>query len=102
MASVAPNCLRSLAVFEKDSCSPRTSRSSSLSTATPCLIHGLTYRRTRHKNSHVRGYKAEGRTTTPFDMGVPNDLDRCPLVLDVINVCRSWAHGGLPEAGAAE
>src|SRR5262249_5502649 len=42
----------------------------------PWLIHRLTYRRTNHKNLHVRGYKEEGTTTTPFDMVVLNDLDR--------------------------
>jgi xylulose-5-phosphate/fructose-6-phosphate phosphoketolase len=51
----------------------------------PWLIHRLTYRRTNHKNLHVRGYKEEGTTSTPFDMGVLNDLDRFHLVADVIN-----------------
>ncbi len=51
----------------------------------PWLIHRLTYRRTNHKNLHVRGYKEEGTTTTPFDMVVLNDLDRFHLVMDVIN-----------------
>ena len=46
----------------------------------PWLIHRLTYRRTNHKNLHVRGYKEEGTTTTPFDMVVLNDLDRFHLV----------------------
>ncbi|MGI6295694.1 MAG: phosphoketolase [Armatimonadota bacterium] len=50
----------------------------------PWLIHRLTYRRTNHKNLHVRGYKEEGTTTTPFDMTVRNDLDRFHLVSDVI------------------
>jgi xylulose-5-phosphate/fructose-6-phosphate phosphoketolase len=50
----------------------------------PWLIHRLTYRRTNHKNIHVRGYKEEGTTTTPFDMVVLNDLDRFHLVMDVI------------------
>ncbi len=50
----------------------------------PWLIHRLTYRRTNHKNLHVRGYKEEGTTTTPFDMVVRNDLDRFHLVQDVI------------------
>ena len=50
----------------------------------PGLIHRLTYRRTNHKNLHVRGYKEEGTTTTPFDMVVRNDLDRFHLVVDVI------------------
>jgi xylulose-5-phosphate/fructose-6-phosphate phosphoketolase len=49
------------------------------------LIHRLTYRRTNHKNLHVRGYKEEGTTTTPFDMVVLNDLDRFHLVGDVID-----------------
>jgi xylulose-5-phosphate/fructose-6-phosphate phosphoketolase len=51
----------------------------------PWLIHRLTYRRTNHKNFHVRGYKEEGTTTTPFDMVVLNDLDRFHLVGDVID-----------------
>ncbi len=51
----------------------------------PWLIHRLTYRRTNHKNLHVRGYKEEGSTTTPFDMVVLNDLDRFHLVADVID-----------------
>jgi xylulose-5-phosphate/fructose-6-phosphate phosphoketolase len=51
----------------------------------PWLIHRLTYRRTNHKNLHVRGYKEEGTTTTPFDMVVMNDLDRFHLVMDVID-----------------
>jgi xylulose-5-phosphate/fructose-6-phosphate phosphoketolase len=51
----------------------------------PWLIHRLTYRRTNHENLHVRGYKEEGTTTTPFDMVVRNDLDRFHLVEDVIN-----------------
>lgn len=51
----------------------------------PWLIHRLTYRRTNHKNLHVRGYKEEGSTTTPFDMVVMNDLDRFHLVMDVID-----------------
>ncbi len=50
----------------------------------PWLIHRLTYRRTNHRNLHVRGYKEEGTTTTPFDMAVRNDLDRFHLVNDVI------------------
>jgi xylulose-5-phosphate/fructose-6-phosphate phosphoketolase len=50
----------------------------------PWLIHRLTYRRNGHDNLHVRGYKEEGTTTTPFDMTVLNDLDRFHLVLDVI------------------
>ncbi len=51
----------------------------------PWLIHRLTYRRTNHPNIHVRGYKEEGTTTTPFDMVVMNDLDRFHLVGDVID-----------------
>ena len=51
----------------------------------PWLIHRLTYRRTNHDNLHVRGYKEEGTTTTPFDMTVLNDLDRFHLVIDVID-----------------
>jgi xylulose-5-phosphate/fructose-6-phosphate phosphoketolase len=50
----------------------------------PWLIHRLTYRRRNHGNLHVRGYKEEGTTTTPFDMVVLNDLDRFKLALDVI------------------
>ena len=51
----------------------------------PWLIHRLTYRRTGHANLHVRGYKEEGTTTTPFDMVMMNDLDRYHLVMDVID-----------------
>lgn len=51
----------------------------------PWLIHRLTYRRTNHQNLHVRGYKEEGTTTTPFDMVMLNDLDRYHLVMDVID-----------------
>jgi xylulose-5-phosphate/fructose-6-phosphate phosphoketolase len=51
----------------------------------PWLIHRLTYRRVNHPNLHVRGYKEEGTTTTPFDMVMLNDLDRYHLVIDVID-----------------
>ncbi|MFF3035074.1 phosphoketolase [Streptomyces rubiginosohelvolus] len=51
----------------------------------PWLIHRLAYRRSGHANLHVRGYKEEGTTTTPFDMVVRNDLDRYRLVMDVID-----------------
>jgi xylulose-5-phosphate/fructose-6-phosphate phosphoketolase len=51
----------------------------------PWLIHRLTYRRKNHPNLHVRGYKEEGTTTTPFDMVMLNDLDRFHLVIDVID-----------------
>jgi xylulose-5-phosphate/fructose-6-phosphate phosphoketolase len=51
----------------------------------PWLIHRLTYRRTNHGNLHVRGYKEEGATTTPFDMAVRNEIDRFHLAADVID-----------------
>ena len=51
----------------------------------PWLIHRLTYRRRNHHNLHVRGYKEEGTTTTPFDMVMLNDMDRFHLVMDVID-----------------
>ena len=51
----------------------------------PWLIHRLTYRRTNHRNLHVRGYKEEGTTTTPFDMVMLNDLDRFHLAIDAID-----------------
>jgi xylulose-5-phosphate/fructose-6-phosphate phosphoketolase len=54
----------------------------------PWLIHRLTYRRTNHANMHVRGYKEEGTTTTPFDIVMLNDLDRFHLVMDVIDRVR--------------
>src|SRR5262245_14500785 len=59
----------------------------------PWLIHRLTYRRANHRNLHVRGYKEEGTTTTPFDMVMLNDLDRFHLVIDVI--------ARVPELGTA-
>jgi xylulose-5-phosphate/fructose-6-phosphate phosphoketolase len=60
----------------------------------PWLIHRLTYRRTNHDNIHVRGYKEEGTTTTPFDMTVMNDLDRFHLAGDAIVRCPSLASKG--------
>jgi xylulose-5-phosphate/fructose-6-phosphate phosphoketolase len=51
----------------------------------PWLIHRLTYRRNNHDNLHVRGYKEEGTTTTPFDMTVMNDMDRFHLAADVVD-----------------
>jgi xylulose-5-phosphate/fructose-6-phosphate phosphoketolase len=57
----------------------------------PWLIHRLTYRRTNHDNLHVRGYKEEGTTTTPFDMTVLNDLDRFHLAGDVVHRVSSLA-----------
>ena len=65
--------------------SPPTSRSIFAYHGYPWLIHRLTYRRTNHANLHVRGYKEEGTTTTPFDMVMLNDLDRFHLVMDVID-----------------
>ncbi|HZD54942.1 MAG TPA: phosphoketolase family protein [Candidatus Aquicultoraceae bacterium] len=59
----------------------------------PWLIHRLTYRRTNHGNLHVRGYKEEGTTTTPFDMAVLNDLDRFHLANDVIDRVPSLGPG---------
>jgi xylulose-5-phosphate/fructose-6-phosphate phosphoketolase len=58
----------------------------------PYLIHRLCYRRTNHKNLHVRGYKEEGTTTTPFDMAVLNDLDRFHLAGDVIDRVPNIGH----------
>ena len=59
----------------------------------PWLIHRLTYRRNGHANLHVRGYKEEGTTTTPFDMVMLNDLDRYKLVIDVIDQVH-WLRSG--------
>ncbi len=59
----------------------------------PWLIHRLTYRRNGHGNLHVRGYKEEGTTTTPFDMVMLNDLDRFKLVIDVIDQVH-WLRSG--------
>jgi len=58
----------------------------------PWLIHRLTYRRVNHSNIHVRGYKEEGTTTTPFDMVMMNDMDRYHLVMDVIDRVPSLGH----------
>ena len=65
----------------------------------PWLIHRLTYRRRGHANLHVRGYKEEGTTTTPFDMVMLNDLDRYHLVMDVIDRVPGLAarHAGLRQ-----
>ena len=73
----------------------------------PWLIHRLLYRRTNHKNVHVRGYKEEGTTTTPFDMTVLNELDRFNLADDVIDRVerlqnqsahvKDWLHNKLIE-----
>jgi xylulose-5-phosphate/fructose-6-phosphate phosphoketolase len=60
----------------------------------PWLIHRLTYRRTNHDNFHVRGYKEEGTTTTPFDMTVLNDLDRFHLAGDVVDRVPRLQHVG--------
>ncbi len=73
----------------------------------PWLIHRLAYRRTNHANLHVRGYKEEGTTTTPFDMVVRNDLDRYHLVADVVDrvpslgsrsgYIKQWVHDKLVD-----
>ena len=66
----------------------------------PWLIHRLTYRRRNHDNIHVRGYKEEGTTTTPFDMCVMNELDRFHLVGDVIDRVPGAQHPrGVRQAG---
>ena len=62
----------------------------------PWLIHRLTYRRANHANLHVRGYKEEGTTTTPFDMVMLNDLDRFHLVMDVIDRVPGSRHEPAP------
>jgi xylulose-5-phosphate/fructose-6-phosphate phosphoketolase len=54
----------------------------------PWVIHRLTYRRHNHDNIHVRGYKEEGTTTTPFDMCVLNNIDRFQLTLDAVKRVR--------------
>ena len=61
----------------------------------PWLIHRLTYRRANHSNIHVRGYKEEGTTTTPFDMVMLNDLDRFHLVIDAIDRVPALASVGV-------
>ncbi|HEY4125021.1 MAG TPA: hypothetical protein VGM36_10430, partial [Rhizomicrobium sp.] len=58
----------------------------------PAMIHKLTYRRYNHDNIHVRGYKEEGTTTTPFDMVVLNNLDRFQLALDAIQRIPRFRH----------
>ena len=66
----------------------------------PSLIHRLTYRRTNHDNIHVRGYKEEGTTTTPFDMVMLNDLDRFHLVMDVIDRVPGLAERAAPRCAS--
>ena len=61
----------------------------------PWLIHRLTYRRTNHANLHVRGYKEEGTTTTPFDMCVLNEIDRFSLVCDALDRVPRLGHGAV-------
>jgi len=58
----------------------------------PAMIHKLTYKRRNHVNIHVRGYKEEGTTTTPFDMVVLNNLDRYQLALDAVRRIPRLAH----------
>jgi len=60
----------------------------------PWLIHRLAYRRRGHANLHVRGYKEEGTTTTPFDMCVRNQIDRFHLVIDVVDRVLTFGPGG--------
>jgi xylulose-5-phosphate/fructose-6-phosphate phosphoketolase len=69
----------------------------------PWLIHRLTYKRRNHANLHVRGYKENGTTTTPFDMTVLNELDRFHLVRDVIDrVPKLKRHGGYAKQAIGE
>jgi len=68
----------------------------------PYLIHRLTYRRANHDNIHVRGYKEEGTTTTPFDMTVLNDLDRFHLFIDVIDRVPSLRANAAPQKKLAQ
>ncbi|RPH31646.1 MAG: phosphoketolase family protein [Bacteroidales bacterium] len=68
----------------------------------PWLIHRMTYRRSNHYNFHVRGYKEEGTTTTPFDMVVMNDLDRFHLVMDVIDRVPILEKIGIPVKQAMQ
>ncbi len=68
----------------------------------PWLIHRLTYRRTNHGNFHVRGYKEEGTTTTPFDMTVINQIDRFDLAMDVIDRVPRLQGDQRPGARAVE
>jgi xylulose-5-phosphate/fructose-6-phosphate phosphoketolase len=65
--------------------SPSTARSCFAYHGYPWLIHRLTYRRANHDNLHVRGYREEGTTTTPFDMVMLNDMDRFHRVIDVVD-----------------
>jgi xylulose-5-phosphate/fructose-6-phosphate phosphoketolase len=67
----------------------------------PWLIHRLTYRRTNHGNLHVRGFKEEGTTTTPFDMTVLNDIDRFHLALDVLERVPRLRGDAAADAAAA-
>jgi xylulose-5-phosphate/fructose-6-phosphate phosphoketolase len=68
----------------------------------PWLIHRLTYRRHNHANLHVRGYKEEGTTTTPFDMAVRNDIDRFHLAMDVIERVPGLAARGVQAKEALQ